>query len=728
MRYCPLAAFAVLFFLPLFTAFASLPDAPDIVQPGPIHPVFITTPPVIDGKFDEPFWSTAPHVGGFKTYAPDFDIVPKEQTEVAMAYDKDNLYFAFRCYDDPSKIKASVAARDKMISDDWVCINLDAFNDQQSLTAFYINPFGIQGDSRFTAGNEDFSPDFVWYSAGKIDSAGYTVEVQLPLKSLRYSTDDPTSMGVILERYIARRSEHSTFPRMDPAKGGAILTEMYPLSYSGIEHYKLVELLPTVTATRQDARQGTTLEKLKQESEASLTLKYGITSDLIADATINPDFSQVESDAGQVDVNLRYSVYYPEKRPFFLEGLDNFSIGANANLFDPTIYYSRRIADPFIGGKLTGKLGNGNTIAALYAIDNVLEADRPALGRYVHVPVLRYRRTLSNDSYVGFLYAGRELDQTHNRVVGYDEQYRLSTSGVLESNGFLSWAKGDPKGSEAAGNTFGARYFNDSRSVSYSLSFRELSENFRANMGYVTRTGLVNFIEYLNPRIFPDSKFFQRIGFELILGQTKDRPSGLWETSNDLACNLFFAGDWYSRVRLNNSTEVFAGQRFQTSGVHAELRAQFTREIFADVIFRRIRAIYYDDPQQGKSSVVNATLTLQPSDNLRCDGSFIYSDITSDATSLLLYREAISRLKLTYQVNQYLFFRAISQYNNHWSELQNDLLASFTYIPGTAFYIGYGSIFDRVRWSDAESRYTASDGLLEMQRGLFMKMSYLWRS
>jgi uncharacterized protein DUF5916 len=703
----------------------------DSVMPAPpridaLHPLLVTTPPVIDGNLDEPTWKSAPHVSHFITYAPDFDIVPKEQTDVALAYDRQNLYFAFRCYDDPRKIKASVSARDKITNDDFICVNLDAFDDQQGLTAFYVNPLGIQGDSRFTTGIEDFSPDYVWYSAGKIDSQGYTVEVQLPLKSLRYADADPTTMEVILERFISRRSEHSTFPRLDPAKGFALLTEMYPLEYPGIDHYKLVEILPTITATRQDVRQGTDLVRDKQEGEASLTAKYGITSDLILDGTLNPDFSQVESDAGQVDINLRYSLFYPEKRPFFLEGQDNFNIGANANLLDPTIYYSRTIADPFLGTKLTGKAGSGNTIAAIYAMDNVLEPDRATLGRYIHVPILRYKRTLSNDSYAGFLYAGRELEHTYNRVGGFDEQFRVSDAGVLESNGFLSWAKDDPAGSAVDGNTLGARFSSGNRNLDYNLNFREVSENFRADMGYLARTGVVNFIGLVRPKFYPDSKFFQRFDFEIGPSATKDRPSGLWETSDDLAFDFYFSGPMTFRTRFNYSTEVFDGQRFQTSGVHTQLRAQVTKEVNVSLLYRRIRAIYYPTPEQGKSNVVNAVLTLQPSDNLQAEASYIYTDFYPDAVDTKLFSYGITRLKLTYQVNQYLFFRAIGQYNDYRSELTNDLLASFTYIPGTAVYLGYGSIFDKVNWDGTD--YVASDKLLEMRQGLFLKMSYLWRS
>lgn len=692
----------------------------------PIQPEFIATPPTIDGVIDEEFWKSSPRVTGFITFLPDFDITPKEQTEVSLAYDKENLYFAFRCYDEPDKIKASIAGRDKIFQDDFICINLDSFNDQQGLTAFYVNPLGIQGDSRYAAGNEDFSPDFVWYSAGKLDSTGYSVEVQLPLKSLRYRNDDPTTMGVILERYISRRSEHSTYPRMDPAKGFAIQTQMYPITYRGIEHYKLFEILPSVTVTRQEARTGASLEQTKQEADASLTAKYGITSDLIFDATLNPDFSQVESDAGQVDVNLRYSLFYPEKRPFFLEGQDNFNIGANTNVFDPTIYYSRTIADPLLGTKLTGKVGAQNTIAALYALDNVLESDRIVFGRYVHVPVVRYKRTLSDDSYAGVLFAGRELEGSSNRVMGFDEQYRISDAAVVESNGFLSWAKDGPGASVLAGNTLGARFFSNNRSLTYSVSARHVSDDFRADMGYVTRTALLNFVGYLNPRIYPESQFFQRIGFEFTESQTKDRPSGLWESSHDAATNIFFAGNWLFRVRVNNSTEVFERETFQTSGAHVQVRGQVTKQISFMLLGRRIRSIHYPTASQGKSNILNATLTLQPWETFLTEGSFAFTDFYTDATDEKLYEGTITRLKMTYQPNQYLSFRAIGEYNEFRNSLVTDFLASFLYIPGTAVYLGYGGIFEKRAWDGMT--FVESSNFLEMRRGFFMKMSYLWRS
>lgn len=177
----------------------------------PLIPYKTDTPPVIDGILNDPVWQKAPHETGFKTYYPDYGIEMVENTVVYYAYDMENLYFAYRCFDSqPDKIKASVTNRDNIYSDDWICVNLDSFNDQQSLYVFYCNPMGIQGDSRFEGGQEDYSVDVVWYSEGRIDDMGYSIELKIPLKSIRFSHKEVVEMGVIFERKISRLSEAGT--------------------------------------------------------------------------------------------------------------------------------------------------------------------------------------------------------------------------------------------------------------------------------------------------------------------------------------------------------------------------------------------------------------------------------------------------------------------------------------------------------------------------------------
>ena len=265
----------------------------------PLRPIRTETPPIIDGRLEDAVWQRAPFVTGFRTFIPDFGRVMPESTVAYMAYDSRNIYFAFRCFDpDPSTIKAEITARDNIRPHDWICINLDSFNDQQSLYAFYVNPLGIQSDSRYAAGSEDFSVDFVWYSAGQLDEHGCTVEMGIPLKSIRYADHNPVEMSVFFERKVSRRQEHGSFPSLDPKRGYAFLTQMLPMEYPDLEHYTLFEILPAITYSERHRSSLGNLALEERLSEVSLTTKYGITSNLTLDGTYNPDFSQVEADAG----------------------------------------------------------------------------------------------------------------------------------------------------------------------------------------------------------------------------------------------------------------------------------------------------------------------------------------------------------------------------------------------------------------------------------------------
>ncbi len=693
----------------------------------------ITTPPIIDGSLDDSVWTDAPHVGGFETFAPDYGTRVVEQTDVMMQYDDENLYFGIRCYDPtPDKIKTSISSRDNMLADDWFCLNLDSFNDQQGLYCFYINPAGIQADSRSSGSREDFSLDYVWFSAGKMDSAGYTLEIKLPLKSIRYADGDTAMMSVIFERYISRRSEHSSYPALDPAKGlTSFVTQMKPIAYSGLKHYTLLELLPAFTFSQSYDQENGDFLRTDQHGKLSLTTKYGITANLILDATINPDFSQVESDASQIDVNLRYSLFNSEKRPFFLEGRDNFAMAATqmstyGNL-DPVnaIIHTRTIADPELGVKVTGKIGAKNTIAALYAMDNVPEADRPQLGRYSHFPIVRYKLALSEDSYVGALIAGQEFYNSTNNLAGVDNQLRVSKAAILEGGAFLSQYTA-PGLATQLGSTVGIRYNYDDREFGHSWTFREISENFRANMGYVTRTGILCATGSIRPKIYPGSRLIQRLSPEFYTAQTLDEFSDLGETYNHISLSALFRGNLSCAARGIYSTEIFNGRRFQTSGYVLSCSGQLTQMFRASVAYQNARAIYYDSSYQGRSQQVSSAVLFQPSAQFQAEGSFVYSDFFRDSDGLKMYDFPISRLKLTYQLNKYLFFRAITEYNNYYKELTTDFLASFTYIPGTVIFLGYGSLYDKAAWNGAE--YAGSDHFLEMHRGVFFKTSYLWRA
>jgi len=660
----------------------------------PLRPLRTENAPVIDGVLDDAVWQAAPQVKGFKTWHPDYGRDVAEDTTVYFAYDRENLFFAFRCFDSqPDRIKTSVTSRDSIMPDDWVCINLDTFYDQQSLHVFYINPLGIQGDSRFEGNQEDFSVDLVWYSEGRIDELGYAVEIRIPFKSLRFSNKDPVQMGVIFERRISRLSESGTYPALDPVQGPNFLTQTMPLLYSDIKHYRLFELLPGFTFSRNQTLDEGELSDADNRGEASLTAKYGITSDLILDGTLNPDFSQVESDAGQIDFNLRYSLFYPEKRPFFLEGLEKFNFGG-FHASDPLVkvVHTRTIVNPLAGFKLNGKIGSKDTIASIYAMDELPE-ETP--GKYAHFTIFRYKRALSGDSFIGGFYTGRERTDGHNRVMGSDGQIRLGPSSIFGFHLFGSQTQKDPEATQENGHALGLHYYYTTREWVVMFGAQDIAEGFQTETGYITRTGLSRFRSGVLRMFHLDSPIIQRIDPVIHSTQIRDKYSGLYETFNSFDIKFLMPRSTMVLLGVRYATEVFLTERFNTSLARVVASSQLTKQVQLSLIYMyRNKIRYVSEPYQGFGHDARFALLFLPTDNLHLELSLSYSDFFRESDRIKEFDYLISRGKVTYQFNKYLFLRAILEHNSFHNKL---------------------------------GRYDPSDRFLETQRGLFFKASYLWR-
>jgi hypothetical protein len=692
---------------------------------APLKPYKTEIAPVIDGVLDDEVWKHAPSESVFKTYSPDYGKDMSQKTTVYYAYDRENLYFAYRCYDsEPAKIKASVAARDTIRRDDWICLNLDTFDDQQTLSCFYVNPLGIQMDSKFEGNQEDNTVDFVWYSAGRIGPEGYTVEVKIPFKSLRYARREPVHMGINFERYISRLSEAGTMPPLDPAQGQNFLTQTRPLEFADIRHYTLLEVLPAVTTSAKGADRAGSMAMGAAATDLSLTAKYGLTSQLILDGTINPDFSQVESDAGQVDFNLRYALYYPEKRPFFLEGREKFNLAAG-QAGDPleSVVYTRSIVDPRMGFRLNGKIAPRDSISTIYAAD-ALPAGGPS--DTAHFTILRYKHALSEDGFVGGYWTSRFEGPRYNIVAGSDGQIRLNPSSFFAFHALVSQTGPGGAAADAEGHALGVEYSYLTRDLTVDIAAQDVSKDFQTEAGYLTRTGLTRLKAGAFRSIYPASSLFLRIDPIVHLIVVRDKYSGLWETTEqfDLRVLLprattFLAGGRYA-------TEVFLGRRLERSNMRVQMTSQFSKRLLltlAGAYGNKIR--YVDDPYQGRGSDLMAAVTYLPSDKLNFALSYTYSNFTRSADGLREYNYTILRSLNTLQFNKYLFVRAIFEYNSFYKRLMTDFLASFTYIPGTVVFLGYGSSYEKTVWRDGA--YEPSDRFQEMRRGFFFKASYLWR-
>jgi hypothetical protein len=694
----------------------------------PLLPVRITARPAIDGVLDDPAWQSAPSITGFRTWLPDFGKPMGDETTVFYAYDEENIYFAFRALDsEPGRIKASMANRDGVRSDDWVCINLDSFNDQQALYAFYVNPLGIQMDSRFAANREDFGFDAVWESAGRVDADGYSVEVRIPFKSIRYHGREPVMMGVVFERFVSRRQEDGTWPALDPKAGMNFLIQMQPIAFTRIRHYTLLEVLPDLTYSQQHLASGGQLSRVSSRPDVGVTAKYGIAAQLTADGTFNPDFSQVEADAGQIDINLRAPLFFAEKRPFFLESQEVFNLGGPSQEGPLQAFlHTRTIVNPLVGLKVSGKLAPRDTLAVLYSADEQPADASASTTDYAHVAVARYKRSLKQDSYLGAFFAGREQGPSFNRVVGADGALRLDRSTSL---GFYALASGTRTGDPsetAGGHAGGIALTRDTRRLALSLVGLDISTGFATQTGYLTRSGVTTLGATVGPRFYPKRGIVQRLQVSATSQQTRDAFSGTWETWNEASVSLMLQRAASVGVGYHRSSEVFAGEEFGTSGMSVTASTQLTKQLRLQGSFSRGDAIYYsEDPFGGSALRASASIVLQPSEQWYEALTVTYASFDRAADGLRLYDYAIVRNRASFQVNRFLFFRAILEYNSFRRQLLTDFLGSFTYIPGTVVHAGYGSLYERLHWDGAA--YVPGRAFLETRRGLFLKASYLWR-
>jgi hypothetical protein len=683
-------------------------------------------PPVIDGILDEITWEEAAKFENFKTIKPDYGKDPSQKTVAYMIYDAENLYFAFRCFDsEPNKIKTSVSSRDNMFQDDNIIIMLDTFNTMQEAYGLFMNPEGIQGDAMINAdGNGDPSFDMVWYSKGTVNDEGYAVECRVPLQSIRFPGKETITLRVAIFRQITRSSEQFSFPPMYADKG-SILKQSQPVSVSGWKYKRVIELLPALThSTRQSAAQGK-MQTDEKNTDFSLTGKVGLTSDLTLDGTYNPDFSQVESDAGQIDVNLRYELFYPEKRPFFLEGNDIFQFAGNVEEGPlATVVHTRTIVNPIFGMKLTGKLGRKSSLATIYALDDL--PDDP-IDEHPDFTIARYKFALKEDSYIGGFYTGKEYGKGFNRVVGADGRFRLTQTSIADFHLFGSFTQRNGNTETLSDHALGLHYQYGTRNVILDLGYQDISKNFQVDTGYVTRTGIRRFSAFAMYRIYPKSKFFQRIEPFYWSFHLYDTEHKMFETVNLFTLRFWLPRSTQFRVDTLIANEVFAGKRFGRGGVGFQTTSQITKHIFWSLFYRYTGTVYYDpeDPYQGYGSRFGGYLQYQPIEKLSFILNVSYIDFFRESDKQKIYDYAIIRSRNTFQINKYLFLRAILEYNSFQDRLTLDTLISFTYIPGTVIYAGYGSAFEKVEWDGFD--YRDSENFHQTQRGFFFKVSYLWR-
>ena len=677
----------------------------------------------VDGVLDDAGWAGAATWDLPYEWSPGDNVPPPVPTEFLVTFDERNLYVAWRCHDpEPEKIRANYMDRDSIntfVQDDHVVLMIDPFNDERRGWQFRINPLGVQADAIFSEneGIEDFSFDLIWESAGRIGPDGWVAEVAIPFSQLRFPrTAGPQTWGFDVGRSWPRNVRHriNAWPR-DRGRNCLLCQVDKVTGFENLEPGRNIEIDPTVTATSTEVRDPFPDGDYRSENEdvePGVSARWGITSNLSLNAALNPDFSQVEADAAQLDVNERFALFFPEKRPFFLEGVDFFATPVQA-------IFTRTVVDPEWGLKLTGKEG-ANAVGVFAARDEhnslLFPGNQGSDSVFledatVDSAVARFRRDVFANSTIGVLYAGREGDGYRNQVYGLDGNLRFDDSNSLQVQYLRSDTRypdplavdfGQPLG-DFDGEALYLSYQYQSRDWFASGTWEDLDPTFRADSGFVPRVDYRQARAQVNRTFWGEEEdWYDRAGVGLIVRRAEDHTGQLTDQFFDLFAN--YAGPLQSFVELSaeRRREFFGGV------LHDDIRRlegygeiQPAATVKASLYFDTGDQIDTFNNQLGDLLVLNPALELKLGRHVNAQLSHVLQKL--DVPGGELFEANLSQLRLVYNFNVRALARAILQYTDvtrdpalfpfaveaESERLFSQFLLSYKLNAQTVFFLGY---------------------------------------
>lgn len=698
----------------------------------------------IDGVLSEAAWDDATKMTIDWEWNPGDNVRAPVETEGFITYDTDSLYFGFKAYDpDPSAIRAHYADRDTAFLDDTVGFILDTFGDQRRAFQFRINPLGVQMEaiSSDVDGTEDWSWNIIWDSAGRITDEGYEVEVRIPFNQLRFPTGTtPSNWSLLLMRDYPRSSRHrlrSTYfdrekncfvCQTELATGGRVTTQGRNL-----------ELTPTATGIiserRNDFPDGG-LETADEDLDFGLTMRWGITPNMTLNAAVNPDFSQVEADSAQLAVNETFALFFPERRPFFLEGADLFNTRFN-------LVFTRTVADPIAGIKLTGKTGahSYGLFAAQDEVNNLIlpgyqGSSLASFDEDVTSAVVRYRRDVGERSTVGLLYTGRTSDDYDNHVFSLDGLYQVTDSDSIRyqvAGSSTSYpaeliARGQPDGT-FDDYAYRIDYNHGDSEWGWWANYREVGGEFRADSGFEPRVGF--------RRGRTGIERFWRGGADkwynfLLLNVGVDATQELDGIADEWGADFFalYQGPLQSEfwVNLAPNHEFFAGEHYDHFRVATGGQLRPSGDLFFGWDVSTGETIDRFNAQS--ADYWSFGLRSEFSLGRRFNGNIRHDFETLEVRAGDLYDANLTEGRFVYHVNLRTFVRAIVQYRIVEREVSSytrpvepeteglfsQLLFSYKINPQTVALIGY---------SDNYAGFERVD-LTQTDRTFFIKLGYAW--
>ena len=724
-----------------------------------------STPPEIDGRLDDSVWETATHITDFIQIAPIEGAPGTEETEVWMAYDSDHLYFAFHAhYTRPEVMRINRADREEIRGDDRMSVLFDPFLDQQRAYQFEVNGYGVQGDSLVNAdGSTGFSRssgsssatrggggssrggggsgmsssgqfgirgDQSWNAlfdtGGQVVADGWTAEMRIPFKSLRYPSragGQGHRWGFQIIRIIRDKSEAQSWSPISRGVAGQLTQFGVVEGLSDLSLSRNLEFLPELTGFRfgaLDTGSGA-FDPGDPKGELGFGVKYGITPNLTADFTLNPDFSQIESDRPQIETNQRFQLFYPEQRPFFLEGQEIFQTATPL-----TLVHTRTIADPGFGGKLTGKVGRstlGVVVADDVAAGRLVDDTHPEYGTTAQTVLGRARYDFYAESYLGAIMTSREFGGDHNRVAGVDGRFRL---GRTHRVSFLAAGSEtqDAEFGSLSGRAIEADFAKQGRNLSYNAAYSSIDPGFQTDSGFLPRVDLQQATGTVSYRWWPESTLMTW-GPSATYLRLYDHAGVLQDEQFQGMANFSFRSNMAITGMVSRDLERYGDIDFRKTGygffgvMSARILSIYGGYNWGDGI------LYADDPYLGRSTIGNVNFRFQPTSRLRTEFNMVSSDFVNPLDGAGIFHVKIFRTRTTYQFTDRLLARHIAEHNTRSVTVGNNVLFTYRINAGTVVFLGYDDRFQR--GTRIDSLLFPFTSLQRTNRAFFGKLSYLFR-
>lgn len=695
-------------------------------------------------------------VSDFRQREPGDGIPASLETTACLSYDRQHLYVVFICKDDPAKVRARLSRREAILEDDLVGVALDTFQDRRQAYFFLANPLGIQADGIVREGQEDdFSFDTVWYSEGRVTEEGFIVWMAIPFRSLRFPAARTQTWGIALGRVIPRLNETSFWPYITRRVVGFVQQLATLEGLEDISPGRNWWFIPygTFAAARfldLSGSQGAAF-RTEVEGRGGMDAKFVLRDAFTLDLTVNPDFSQVESDDPQVTINQRFEVFFPEKRPFFLE---------NAGFFrtPEDLFFSRRIADPQFGARVTGKVGRW-ALGALAMDDRAPGArvprEDPAYGRRAGIGVLRLQREFAEQSSLGFLWTHRAFASQANNVLALDTLLRLSPNWTLTGQVMRSFTRrGDERFS---GPAYSLDLSYSGRHFFYSGEYVDRSPRFHAPLGFIRRVDIRQMEHFARYRWIREGRRLQSFGPNVFTLVNWDRRGRLQDWVVSAGFQMQFAGPTGISVRRSESFELFQDIGFRKDTTSFNVETAWLRWLSLSGSYSFGMGINFFPPAglrpfSATTQSGELNLTLRPTPQLRMSTTYLYTRLGTRREGLFgqlpgvgnrsigIFNNHLLRAKLNYQFTRELSLRAILDYNavlpnpslvraEREKRVAVDFLLTYLVNPWTALYVGYTDHFENIVLDPMSAAWVRRGGApaLSTGRQVFVKFSYLFR-